>query len=176
MIPIRIGTLIFVVAGFLLATATPANAGFKLPVKVRIDLKHPLNPVQVTVGATTVAPSVVGPPRVTVDGNGTIAKTINKTSDVLHKPEDIIVQIAAAPVNLVHNIITLPSRVRDNITNIIHDAFEWYARIIEYLKANIPYFVALAAIGVFALITLAVIFGTLISALIFRLLGSKSRA
>ncbi len=178
MIPIRIGTLICVVAGLLLAAATPADAKFH--VGVRLDLRHPLESFQITVGATTVTPSLVGPPKVTVDGNGTIAKVINKTSNVLQKPEDIIVRILDAPVTLVHNIITAPSRVIDDIKNGINSAkqkaLSWYTSIIDYLKANVPYFIALAAIGFFALITLAVIFGTLISALILRILGSKSHA
>jgi len=124
-------------------------------IHIRVNLKHPLAPVQVSIGNTSVTPSVLPvPASVHVDGNGTVAKIVNGTDKVLQ-----------TPVTVANNIVTWPARevdsIKQSITNKIAQAEDTVNGFLRKIEEETPVVIAWVVAGLFIIIAGGVVVGEL---------------
>jgi hypothetical protein len=151
------------------ASTAPALA-IKFPkIHAHVDLHQPLNPVQVTIGHTTIGPSVAAlPPIVRVDGNGPIPNLINKANRILQTPATVAVNVVTWPIREIQSL-------KNGISGAISGAEKKINDWLGELEAAIPTVIVWIVAGIFALITLAVITGELLTHLLVSLFGGTAR-
>jgi hypothetical protein len=164
--------LILFAAFFTVAnTVEPASAG---GIHIHVSLSHPLTPVQIDVGPVHANPSImpIVPPSVSVDGNGTVAKLINKTNGIVQAP-------LVAATNIITNVVTFPIRkydaLRDSFNSKVAQVQQSVSNYIKWLGAEIPTVLVWCAAGIFLFITLAVLVGETISRLAVDALNRPRR-
>jgi len=156
-VAMRFSLFVLALATLLNSTIAPAIAG---GIHVHIDLHHPLAPVSVQVGPVHVNPSPlpIVPPIINVDGNGTIAKIINKTN-----------QIVQAPIVATQFVVTLPLRayesLRDSFNKAVADATNKIDGFIADVDREIPTVLIWIAAGFFIMLTLAILVAQIFSKL-----------
>jgi hypothetical protein len=168
------------IAVFVLTLAGVSNARAH-GIHFHVDLKHPFNPLQVTIGNTHITPSILPiPPAMHVDGGGTIAKVINGTNYVLQLPVEAAVKTTEVAIDVVtwpvRAISSLKNSIDNAITrakNAVGDVEDRFNKFIEWLETELPIILVWTAAGIFAFIVIAVATGGLLTRLIVSLFSGR---
>jgi hypothetical protein len=167
-----------------LAASSTASAQSFPAGPIRIDPSHPFNPVQVAptkIGPGIIIPSgpaqpIPSPPSVKLPGSGPIPNLVNRVDKIAHIPGILIqngapkiVEALPAVGQAFVDAHTWPFRVVGNFfDNLIKKAKEGLPTVPPDIWTLIWRVLLWLAIGVFAIVTLAVMSGSLLTAMILR--------